>query len=615
MSIATSEHQVTTDYGLEEEYNIPNEEESWKILDLMISMPWLSSRVLKATFRSGGTQVIPGFTYHISMPVFNSNPDLLDASRRCDVKKLRVLFARKQAHPTDLLAPFGKSLLHVRCHCRPRLRVLILTTPQEAVLSYAVGKKDARDMIELLLSLLQGNINVRSMDGKYVFPPTEPSLYQVDQTSRTPLLLCCKTSAGHSRILKKMEPITQLLLANGADMSLQDANGQSSAQLLFSSGGIASIQTAFLHRVDVVEFQNMNQLDTWMFTSIARVDHTFKAKLQQQLKELRADPSISGDHRVYSTANVLDMSITKQVKELLEANPKVRSVFMRAVCAHGTAEMLEPLLRRGINPNEEFENLEDNNISYLGEAALAGKLANIEVLLSYGADINAGARYRPLDAILERWARSRDRNLYYKEKHILERLLAVPGCWSADAVTRAIYSYHDDLVERLLQAGFGRNEFHPCVGLYRESGCEAVEAIKHQNMPALQLLIKYKKNLDYPDRGGYTALLHALDKGYSEYVGALVKGNVDVRRKTEYGFSAWDLVNINRNGPHPRRPALEGTMGYTEKFKSIDQDTDEKMYEIVWSKMMQTGGIDIKNNRWICEYFRRLRSIRHTNLT
>lgn len=117
VSMATSEQHITTDYGLdEEEYDdIQNEEEMLKMIDLTVSMPWISPRVLKASLCSGGAW-FSGFSYEISMPMFNSNPDLLDASRRCDVHKMRVLFARKQAHPTDLLAPWGKSLLHVSCH-------------------------------------------------------------------------------------------------------------------------------------------------------------------------------------------------------------------------------------------------------------------------------------------------------------------------------------------------------------------------------------------------------------------------------------------------------------------------------------------------------------------
>lgn len=409
-----------------------------------------------------------------------------------------------------------------------------------------------------------------------------------------------------------MEPLTRLLLANGADMSLQDPSGQSSAQLLFTSGGVSSIKSAFLQRVGIVEFQDMNQLDSWMFTSLARVDTTFKATLERQLRELRTDPSISGDRRVYSPSSVLDMSIAKQVKELKEADPKVRAVFMRAVCAHGTPEMLEPLLRRDIDPNEEFE--DDNSLSYLGEAAFNGNLPNIEILLKYGADINGGTRYRPIDAILERWASAGDHDIALREQPILERLLAEPDCWSADAVTRAIYSFNDAVVERLLQAGFGRNDSHPVVSLYQSSGCEAIETIQHRNLSALKLLVKYKRNLDYMDFEGYTAILQALDKGYTEFVEVLLKGNADVRRKAKCGFSAWDLVNMNRNAQHPRRPVFEGSMGYTDKFQSVDEDTDQKMYEMVRKKMMQTGGLEADGNSgWICESTSSAHSVRYAN--
>lgn len=85
-----------------------NSQEESRKLEFLIFIPFLSTAI-KLSLSSVGAS----FSYGLSMPVINTNPEVRDAIKRCDVRKMRMLFESRQAHPTDYLEN-GMTLLNVR---------------------------------------------------------------------------------------------------------------------------------------------------------------------------------------------------------------------------------------------------------------------------------------------------------------------------------------------------------------------------------------------------------------------------------------------------------------------------------------------------------------------
>jgi hypothetical protein len=385
-----------------------------------------------------------------------------------------------------------------------------------------------------------------------------------------------------------MQPLVSLLLEAGADPNVYDSEGRSAISMIFDTdGGLSYIQSFFYRYVDLVKFQQMGTLENWIVASVARSMPEFQCRLTAELETFYTPTSLSL-HRPPQPHILLQLDVGHQVSEMWQADAVSRTNFLRVLCRRGTAPMLEPLLKEGIEVNE----VGTTELSYLGEAATMGNSETFSVLLKHGAQVNDGASYSALDSLLERWIRTRGTNrskMIQEELPMFEQLLGMPRISSQHALIRAIVLRNEYCITRLLKLGFGRKGDDVPKLLYRLSGCEAVEAIKHGNLRALELLVEHGAGLEFEDRGGYTALLHALDKGYVESVRVLVNGGAKLLHRTSTGLTAWDVVKRNIAMAHPRKPSLVGTFSHTENMKAVTCEDDLRAFALLRDKLKESG--------------------------
>lgn len=72
---------------------------------------WLATRAIKFSLSLGGEFAAPVCT--IKSEMYNSDPRLLQAINSGEIGQLKALFFEGVARPTDIIAPWGNTLLHV----------------------------------------------------------------------------------------------------------------------------------------------------------------------------------------------------------------------------------------------------------------------------------------------------------------------------------------------------------------------------------------------------------------------------------------------------------------------------------------------------------------------
>ncbi len=393
----------------------------------------------------------------------------------------------------------------------------------------------------------------------------------------------------NGRLEQKLQTFSTVLLSAGADPTLLDSEGSSAVSMIFNAAaGLDYLQSCFYKFIDIIRFQEISSRDTWILAAIARSVPNFHLRLQKQLEDFHTPWSISS-FPTRTSFTIIGFDLNHQISEIKNADDLSRASFMRGLCGRGTASMLEPLIRCGLDINEG----NNGEMSYLGEAANTANHETLSVLLNAGADINRGTIYSPLDALLEKWVTLNNTNVpktqvmetITNEWPIFEQLVKTPGIWSTGALIRAIILRHDECVECLLQSGFGRKANEMPHGYYILSGGEVVETVKHKNTAALKLLVKYQAGLDFEDREGYTALMHCLDKGHTELFKILVEGGANLTHRTSAGFSAKGLARTNATAAHPRKPTLRGVFGYTDQMRPVTQGEDLEAYALMIQKL------------------------------
>lgn len=75
---------------------------------------WIASRVIQISIAIDAVQHrAPLIDWTINQEIYNYNPSLIACMERSDIFGLQKLFAEGEARPTDVVAPWGDSLLHV----------------------------------------------------------------------------------------------------------------------------------------------------------------------------------------------------------------------------------------------------------------------------------------------------------------------------------------------------------------------------------------------------------------------------------------------------------------------------------------------------------------------
>ena len=91
-----------------------SQQKSWSMTVTLFPVRWIAQRALQLSivsrFPSFGA---PSLTWSLDQAAYNDDSQLLRCLKYCDVDGLIALFQSTRARPTDIIAPWGNSLLHV----------------------------------------------------------------------------------------------------------------------------------------------------------------------------------------------------------------------------------------------------------------------------------------------------------------------------------------------------------------------------------------------------------------------------------------------------------------------------------------------------------------------
>ena len=151
------------------------------------------------------------------------------------------------------------------------------------------------------------------------------------------------------------------------------------------------------------------------------------------------------------------------------------------------------------------------------------------------------------------------------EYWILPRLISHPTFEGSNAVFVAMWALqHPFVLRSLLDAGWGRRDNTP-PGSWdmKMRGSEVAFAVR-SDCPELPLLLEYGLGLECEDSIGYTALLHAIEKGNgcTHFVRVLISAGADVVRRTASGNTPLELAAKNLRSTHPRLPKYQWSYTY-----------------------------------------------------
>ncbi len=76
--------------------------------------PWIANKIIELGFRlRNSRRESPSISWSLGSRSYNQNPMLVDCLHNGDICRLKGLFTSGEARPTDILAPWGNSFLHV----------------------------------------------------------------------------------------------------------------------------------------------------------------------------------------------------------------------------------------------------------------------------------------------------------------------------------------------------------------------------------------------------------------------------------------------------------------------------------------------------------------------
>lgn len=403
-----------------------------------------------------------------------------------------------------------------------------------------------------------------------------------------------------SYLENRLQPLTDLIIEAGADLTARDSRGCSTSTLIFGSTLGPEYLQSFVYRyIDLLAMDELTLLDSWMLAAVAHTVPAFGIRIKRQLEEYRTPPSISSYlHRKPLKYEQLDYKY--QVAKIQNGDIKTRAMFMREICFKGSSSILEPLLQAGIDVNEVPD---VGSRTYLECAARAGNFDVVSRLLKAGArspydplDAKAGPvnpRGGPIKELIRRWEftkvdyRSEKTKPISEELRVLDELISAPGIPEHATLEYAIYARLPQAVDRLITGGYGRRKDSLLANTdpYLKIGSEVVSAVIHRDFRCLKMLTEHDFGLEYEDLGGYTALLHGLDKGYDNFVALLLQNGAQVAQNTSSGWAPALLAKKNLAAKHPRRPKLMGCCVLNDELESVTYDQDLRTHQLVMDAM------------------------------
>ncbi|KAL5356493.1 hypothetical protein BJX96DRAFT_171664 [Aspergillus floccosus] len=419
----------------------------------------------------------------------------------------------------------------------------------------------------------------------------------------------CRYTSGPaaSDMFNLLFPVVQMLIRAGANPAdCGGPTGFSTFSYLFShNNGLVQFQHLLKDHVEMSTLDELCQLDTWIVATMARADKIFMAKLNSQLAEFHTAPDLSTIPQQFLSLE--QVSLSNQVRELQAAEMSLRVEFIRAVCRQGSAAMLEPLFKAGIDVHEA-DNL--GRYSYLGEAVTYGNHEATIALLNARADVNAGAECPPALALFSRWTNlgtdARAITQIRSEFPLLEEIIRTPNVdisCTPSLLTRTLFlpeSVKVDCATILADVGFGislrrlsNDPGNPYASIANHStnpnrdGAEWHElqaAVLVNDLVMLDFLLSRGAHIEDEDEAGCTALLAALELGRPQIVCKLVDAGAQIRRKSMgAGLSATDVAMRNVAAMHPRMTSLhfDHRPRFTAEMVPVELEDDMRSFEII----------------------------------
>ncbi|KAL8917761.1 MAG: hypothetical protein Q9172_005698 [Xanthocarpia lactea] len=593
LSVAVTERS-TTDTSAAKSRN------DWAIELSLFPQSWLANRVIKLSITaSNAVGEAPSVSWSLTHTQYNSNPELVSCLQNADVDGLQRLFTQGDAKPSDCMAPRGHTLLHA------------------SIINYASGSTESLEVCQFLLE--QGaDPNIRSANGRYAIC-VEPNDLWADYTTSTPLLLCCSLMLETRNLELRLQSLASLLIQADADLTVYNNEGFAACSLVFRSQHGLSYLESFVYRyIDLYTLEEMTSADAWIVAALARSFPTFRRCMESHIASYRSPLNLSLRQRAKEVV-IPQFDEGRQIAEVKRASVKLRTSFLRSLCARGTVSMIQPFLDGGCLDLDEFEG--ELPVTYMRAAASQGNTEIVLALLNAGASVNTEAscseygwqppQYRALSAVddlLSRWRLLRENREQLtgnpeQEYWILRKLLQNRTFCEPNALFWAIWQYSPaTIIKDLLDAGCGRRDNTSAVSWCQKvNGSEVIEAVKF-GPELLPLLLAYGLAKECEDCFGFTALLHALDGGQRSRICAriLIDEGVDLMRKTRSGCTPLELVEKNVTAEHPRWPVAARTPGPHAGPRAIDQnrllyhpislEEDQKAYDLLKIAVGQKRG-------------------------
>jgi hypothetical protein len=395
---------------------------------------------------------------------------------------------------------------------------------------------------------------------------------------------------------QKLRPVADAIIRSEADLTISDKNGYSACTRIFQiRHGLVYLEQFVYRYIDLLALHDMDTVDYWLITTLARAHPTFQRCLEAEHEAYRTPRAVSSSvHR--PLARLADLDVDRQLESLQKADVKHRTAFLRSLCENGTLAMLQPFLDNGIDLDEVEV---PTSKSYLRAAARQGNLEIVDALVQAGASVSGRPNYwQPyiivngvVDELVDRWhTLERRRPEYYGHAHspesefwILPKLLQNPTFHNPNALLLAIWWESDHRVyETLLDHACGRRDGQAAASWQlRTYGSEVIEAIKCDN-PVVISMLKHGLALEVEDNWGCTALIHALDKGKRrlDYTQILIDAGADLERRTGCRYTPLEFAEINMHAKHPRMPQRTWNTKTVETCNSklIELEEDRETY-------------------------------------
>ncbi|TKA78351.1 hypothetical protein B0A49_01233 [Cryomyces minteri] len=532
----------------------------WSIKLSLYPASWIANRVVQLSFDLYGCKIgAPSFTWNLKQSAYNQDPDLLQCLHSGNVSGLRKLFKDKRARATDVVAPWGNSLLH------------------EVVYAFMAGRPSSLEICKFLLAT-GADLNCRNIKG------------------RTPLVLCCYLMSEH-QVEARLHEMASLLIGAGTDLAIPDHKGTSACSFIFQARtGLKFLQSFVYRFVDLFTVQQMDTPEAWLLAALARSTPTFQKCLEAEMRSYRCVPNLSSSRQPRSE-RIEQLDANLQVLEVQQAGPATRTSFLTSLSANGTLPMIAPFLQAGINLDES---LSASHPSYACTAAKHGNIEVLMALLNAGASLSGQAQYPhgstfqsypvgAVDDLIERWFSLRigRPGEYFgdpkAEYWVLPELLRNPTFSGPNVLYVAIRTRQPEHIYRtLLDAGCGRRDGVPPASWQQKVyGSEVIEAVK-VNDPIISVFLEYGLALECEDRIGFTALLHALDRGNGalHYTKLLIEAGADLTRRTASGLTPIQFAQRNLNKQHPRMPRHNWTLRAWD-LRPVSLEEDLEAYEML----------------------------------